>query len=1063
MIPRFFIDRPVFAWVIALVILLAGLISLRQLPVSMYPEVAPPALAVTVSYPGASAQVIEETITALIEQELNGIENLLYMESASESAGLATITLTFKTGTNLDIASVEAQNRIKRAEPRLPEEVRRQGISVVKSRRNFLMIVTLYSPNRSMTNIDLSSFAAANVLEQIRRVPGVGEANLFGSEYAMRIWLDPQKLTAFGLTPAEALRAVRAQNVQLATGELNQAPAKPGQELAATIVTQGKLLNPGEFGNIILRAKPDGATVRLKDVARVELGAQDYSIMSRLNGQPSANIGIKLAPTGNALDTAKAVKARMAELSRFFPEGVAWDIPYDTSRFIEISITEVLKTLAEAFVLVFLVMWLFLENLRAAFIPTIVVPIALVGALVGINALGYSINLLTLFAMVLAIGIVVDDAIVVVENVERIMTQEGLPPRQATRKAMGQIFGAIIGITLVLSAVFVPMAFFGGSVGAIYRQFAVTLVFAMLFSALMAFTLTPALCANLLRHVSRDELMPHKGFFGWFNRAFARTTNGYLAAVAHVLRRPVRLLLIYLALLVATGWFFLHLPSGFLPEEDQGYFINVVQLPSGATQERTLQVLSELEQYYLQQPEVEKVIGVAGFSFFGRGQNAAIAFTRLKDWSERPDKESHATTVIRRANMALFRIKQAMLFAINPPPIPELAAVGGFDFRLQDRSALGRERLLEVRNMVLGLAGKDPRLAGVRPEGQEAAPQLLLDIDRLKAQSLGIDLGELNDTLQATLGTAYINDFVRQGRILRVQMQADADTRSTPEKVLSVRVRNTRGELIPLSEIAAPRWVVGAPKLDRFNGVPAMKVSGGPAPGHTTGEAMAAMEEIARQLPTGIGFEWSGTSYEERISGSQAPFLFGLSLLVVFLVLAALYESWSIPAAVVLLVPVGVFGAVMGVLLRGLPNDVYFKVGLIAIIGLSAKNAILIIEFARQLQDEGRELVDAIVEACRLRFRPILMTSIAFVSGVLPLAIATGAGASSRHALGTGVMGGMIAATVLGVLFVPMLFLLVRRVFPGRKAKHRHPAEVAEHVVSEPRLPDAVADPLERM
>jgi len=1049
MIPHYFIDRPIFAWVIALVIVLAGLLSLRQLPVSMYPEVAPPALSINVTYPGASAQVIEETVTAIIEQEMNGIENLQYMESSSESAGVASITLTFLPGTNLDIASVEAQNRIKRAEPRLPEEVRRQGITVTKSRRNFLMIVVLHSPDGSMSNIDLSSYAAANLLEQIRRVPGVGEANLFGSEYAMRIWLDPNKLTAYGLTPGEALRAVQAQNVQLATGELNQAPALPGQELAATIVTQGKLVTPEEFGNIILRAKADGTTVRLKDVARVELGAQDYSIKSRLNGRPSAGIGVKLSPTGNALETAAAVKARVEELSRFFPEGIAWDVPYDSSRFIDISIKEVLKTLLEAFLLVFLVMWLFLENLRAAVIPTIVVPIALVGALTGLAALGFSINLLTLFAMVLAIGIVVDDAIVVVENVERIMTQEGLSPREATRKAMSQIVNAIIAITLVLSAVFVPMAFFGGSVGAIYRQFAVTLVLTMLFSALMAFTLTPALCANLLRHVSRDELMPRTGFFGWFNRFFARTTNGYLATVARVLRRPLRLLAIYIALAIATGWLFLRVPGGFLPEEDQGYIINVVQLPPGATQERTLEVLEQLEQHYLSQPEVEKVIGVAGFSFFGRGQNGAIAFARLKDWSERKEDENHVLSVIRKANMAFFQIKQAMLFAINPPPIPELAAVGGFDFRLQDRAGVGREKLLEARNLVLGLASQDPRLAGVRPEGQEASPQLLLDIDRVKAQSLGIELAELNDTLQATLGTAYINDFVRQGRILRVQMQADAETRSTPDKVLSVRVRNARGELIPLSEIATPRWVVGAPKLDRYNGVPAMKVAGNPAPGYSTGDALAAMEEIGRQLPPGIGFEWSGTSFEERLSGAQAPLLFGLSLLVVFLVLAALYESWSIPFAVILLVPVGVFGAVLGVLLRDLPNDVYFKVGLIATIGLSAKNAILIIEFARQLQDEGRDIIESIIEACRLRFRPILMTSIAFICGVLPLAVASGAGAASRHAIGTGVMGGMIAATALGIFFVPMLFLLVRRLFPGRKVKHHshqdEPVKAVEH------------------
>ncbi len=1037
MIPRFFIDRPIFAWVIALTIVLGGLLSLRALPVSMYPEVAPPALSISATYPGASAKVIEETVTSLIEQEMNGIENLLYMESNSESAGLATITLTFTAGTDLDVASVEAQNRIKRVEARLPEDVRRNGVTVAKSRRNFLMFVTLFSPDQTLDNVDLGSFGAANVLDQIRRVPGVGEAQLFGSEYAMRIWLDPLKLASFGLTPSDALTAVRAENVQLATGELNQTPSLPGQEIAATIVTRGKLETPDEFGDVILRANANGATVRIRDVGRVELGAQSYDIRSRLNGQPAAHIGIKLSPTGNALDTAEAVKARMAELAKFFPPGVAWDVPYDSSRFIDISVTEVLKTLGEAFVLVFLVMWIFLGNLRAAVIPTIVVPVALVGALIGLHAFGFSINLLTLFAMVLAIGLVVDDAIVVVENVERIMTQEGLPPKPAAKKAMGQIFGAIIGITLVLSAVFVPMAFFGGSVGAIYRQFSVTLVLTMFFSAVMAFTLTPALCATLLRHTPGHELIPRTGLLGLFNRFFEWISRSYVGGVVRVLRRPLRLGLIYLILVAATGWLFIKVPGGFLPEEDQGYFISLVQLPAGATQERTLEVLSRVEQIYMADPAVSKVVGVQGFSFFGRGQNAAVAFTRLKPWEERTTPDLHATSVVHRSMMALLGIKEAMSFAINPPAIPELAAVGGFDFRLQDRSGVGRDQLLEARNMMLGLASQDPVLAGVRPEGQEAAPQLLIDIDRVKARSLGVDIGELNDTLQATLGTAYINDFVRQGRILRVQMQAEAATRATPERILSVRVRNSRGELIPLSEVARAEWTVGSPKLDRYNGVPAMKLAGGPAPGHSTGEAMAEMEKLARNLPPGIGYEWSGTSLEEKVSANQAPLLFALSLLVVFLALAALYESWSIPLAVILVVPIGVFGAVLAVLIRELPNDVYFKVGLITIIGLSAKNAILIIEFARQMQDEGKALMESILEACRLRFRPIIMTSIAFIFGVLPLAIASGAGAASRHAIGTGVMGGMIAATVLAIFFVPMLFLLVRKLFPA----HPHPVE----------------------
>ncbi|MEW5781763.1 MAG: efflux RND transporter permease subunit [Pseudomonadota bacterium] len=1034
MLPRFFIDRPVFAWVIALVIILGGLLSLRQLPVASYPSVAPPALSITLNYPGASAQVVEETAVALIEQELNGIENLLYMESSAEQ-NRGTITLTFASGTNLDLASVETQNRIKRAEARLPEDVRRLGVTVAKSARNFLMIVSIFSPDQSLDNIALGSFAAANVLESIRRTPGVGEAILFGTEYSMRIWLRPDRLQAFNLTPADVAKAVRAQNVQLATGELGAIPAVPGQEIAATIITKSRLATPEEFGDIIVRADARGATVRVKDVARVELGAEDYSVAARVDGQPNAAIAVRMAPGANALETAKAVRATMTRLAQYFPKGIDWLVPYDTSTFVDISIREVVKTLIEAMILVVLVMYLFLENWRATFIPAIVVPVALLGGTVGLYFFGYSINVLTLFAMVLAIAIVVDDAIVVVENVERIMSEEGLAPREATIKAMGQIFGAIIAITLVLSAVFVPMAFFGGSTGAIYRQFSVTLVLTMLFSALMAMTLTPALCATLLKH-QKGEVLPARGFFGWWNRFFAATVKRYVGATRRMLGRPGRWLVVYATILAAAGWLFAKLPGSFLPSEDQGYFINIVQLPPGATRERTLEVLSTVEQYYLKQPEVAHVIGVAGFSFFGRGQNAAIAFVRLKDWDERPGKESEAESLVRKANMTFFRIKQAMIFAINVPPIPELAAVGGFDFRLQDRGGIGREKLLEARNMALGLAGQNPVLAGVRPEGQEAGPQLFLDIDRLKASALGVSIADLNDTLQSALGAAYLNDFVRQGRILRVQMQADASLRRTPEDILRLPIRNGRGEMIPLAEFAQAKWIIGSPKLDRYNGLPAMKIAGGPAPGRSTGEAMAAMEAIAKQLPAGVGFEWSGTSFEERQSGAQAPFLFAISLLVVFLCLAALYESWSVPFAVMLVVPLGIFGAVLAVTLRGLPNDIYFKVGLIAIIGLSAKNAILIIEFARELQEQGRELIEATLEACRLRFRPILMTSIAFVFGVLPLAISTGAGANSRHAIGTGVMGGMISATVLAVFLVPVFFVVVRRIFPGHP-RHR--------------------------
>jgi len=1035
MFAKFFIDRPIFAIVIALVIVLAGALGLRALPLSQYPAVAPPAISFNISYPGASAQVIEDTVTALIEQEMNGIERLLYMESTSE-LGAGSVTLTFEAGTNVDIASVEAQNRYKRIEARLPDDVRRIGVPVTKPSRNYVMFVSINSPDNSLSSVDLGSYAGAQLLDPIRRVPGVGEALLFGTEYSMRIWLQPEKLHAYNLAPGDVMRAVRAQSVELATGELGQAPAASGQQISAPIVVRSRLSTPEQFGNVLVRIQPDGSALRVRDVARVELGSQSYDIFARRDGQPNAAIAIRVAPNGNALEVAKAVRNKMDELSRYFPKGMAWAVPYDTSRFVEISIREVVITLFEAVLLVFLVMWLFLENIRATLIPTIVVPVALTGALAGLYVFGYSINVLTLFAMVLAIGIVVDDAIVVVEAVERIMTTEGLPPREATRKAMDQIINAIVGITVVLMAVFAPMLFFGGSVGVIYRQFAVTLMLTMLFSALMALSLTPALCATILKHEAGKEMLPTTGFFGWFNRFFAATVRRYLDTVRRMLGKTGRWLAVYAAIIGATGWLFLHLPGSFLPEEDQGYFVSMIQLPPGSSQERTLEVLSQVEQYYLKQPEVANVIGVVGFSFFGRGQNAALTFVRLKDWDERKGADQSSMALVRRANMAFFQIKQAMIFAVNPPPIPELASTGGFDFRLQDRGGNGREKLLEARNLALGLAGKNTTLAGVRPEGQEAAPQLLLDIDRRKAETLGVSIAELNETLQSTFGVAYVNDFERQGRILRVQMQAEAATRATPEQLLRVPVRNRSGTMVPLSELVKPRWIVGAPKLDRFNGLPSMKIAGGPAPGRSTGEAMEAMQEIGGQLPNGFGSEWAGTSFEEKLAGTNAPFLFALSLLVVFLALAALYESWSIPFAVMLVVPLGIFGATLAVTARGLPNDVYFKVGLIAIIGLSSKNAILIIEFARELQERGMSLADATLEACRLRFRPILMTSLAFILGVLPLAVSTGAGANSRHAIGTGVIGGMLAATVLAVFLVPVFYVVVRKFFPGHSRTH---------------------------
>ena len=1043
MLAKFFIDRPVFAWVIALVILLAGSLSLTKLPVSQYPAVAPPAIAFNITYPGASAQVIEETVTALIEQEMNGIEHLLYMESSAE-LGVGSVTLTFTPGTNIDVASVEAQNRYKRVEARLPDDVRRLGVPVTKPARNYMMLISLYSPDKSKTAIDLGSFAAAYVLDPIRRVPGVGEANMFGTEYSMRIWLDASKLHSYNLAPSDVTKAIRAQNVQLATGELGQNPAAPGQQINAVVLVRSRLSTPEEFGNILVKTKPDGSAVRVKDIARVELGAQSYDIFARLDGEPVATVAIRVAPDGNALDVAKAARARMVELERYFPPGIKWMVPYDTSRFIAISLSEVVTTLFEAMGLVFLVIYLFLGNLRATLIPAVVVPVALTGALTGLYVLGYSINVLTLFAMALAIGIVVDDAIVVVENVERIMSEERLPPRDATRKAMDQIFGAVIGITLVLCAVFVPMAFFGGAVGAIYRQFAVTLVLTMLFSALMALTLTPAMCATVLKLPVDGHTIPQKGFFAGFTRFFARTGTRYRNRIERILRRPGRALVVYAAVIAAAGLLMARLPGSFLPEEDQGYFIALVQLPPGATRERTTEVLSRLEQHYLKQPEVDHVIGVLGFSFFGRGQNAALAFIRLKPWDERKGEASTVQALIARANAAFFLVKEGFLFGTNVPAISELGAIGGFDFRLQDRSGLGREKLTEARNMMLAMAGQNPALVGVRPEGQDPAPQLLLEIDREKARALSVDLGDLNDTLQSAIGVAYINDFVRAGRILRVQMQADADLRRTPEDILRLPVRNARGEMVPVGEFVKPAWQVAVPKLDRYNGFPSMKISGSAAPGHSSGEAMAVMEAMVGKLPQGLGFEWSSTSLEEKISGNQAPLLFGVSLVVVFLALAALYESWSIPFAVLLAVPLGVFGAVLGVTLRGLPNDVYFKVGLIATIGLSSKNAILIIEFARELNERGMGIVEATLEACRLRFRPIMMTSIAFILGVTPLVISSGAGAQSRHAIGTGVMGGMVGATALAVFLIPVFFVVVRRIFPGHP-RHREDASQEAH------------------
>jgi multidrug efflux pump len=1034
----FFVDRPVFAWVLALIIALGGLLSIRGLPVAQYPTIAPPSIAVSTSYPGASAQTLEDTVTAVIEQEMNGAEGLQYVYSTSDSSGAATVTLTFQPGTDPRLASVDVQNRLKRVESRLPAEVRQQGIRVEKAANNFLMFIILKATQDGLTRTDLANYATANILDQVRRVEGVGDVTLFGSEYAMRIWIDPARLTGLNLATTDVIAALRDQNVQVAGGSLGALPSVEGQQLNASIVVPAsRLTTPEQFGDIILRASPDGSVARLKDVARIEIGAADYSVEARLNGKPVAGLGIKLAPTANALDTAAGVRAKMDELKGYFPSGMDYEVPYDTTRFIQISIEEVIKTLVEAIILVFLVMYLFLQNLRATIVPTVVVPIALLGTLGAMLAFGFSVNVLTLFGMVLAIGILVDDAIVVVENVERIMSEEGLPAREATRKAMGQISGAIVGITLVLTAVFIPMAFFSGSVGNIYRQFSLSLVASMMFSALLALTLTPALCATLLKQVDAGHHHEKKGFFGWFNRGFSRTSRTYQGMVERIIAKAGRYLLIYGVIVAAVVLMFSRLPSSFLPEEDQGYLVSIVMLPTGATQERTLQVLDKLEQHYIKDPAVERVITVAGFSFFGAGQNGGIAFTTLKPWDERESPDLHVSAVVGRAFGYFMTIKDAFVFPLNPPPIPELGNSSGFDFRLQDRGGQGHAKLMEARNMLLGMASQSKIVTGLRPEGQEDTPQLQVDVDRGRARALGLQMADINTTLGVSFGSAYINDFVYQGRVKRVMVQADATRRMLPEDVMQLRVRNARGGMVPFSAFATAKWVMGSPRLERYNGFPSVKIAGAAAPGFSTGDAMVEMERLAKQLPPGFGFEWSGQSFEERMSGAQAPLLYALSILTVFLVLAALYESWSIPFAVILVVPLGILGAVLGVTLRGMPDDVYFKVGLIAIVGLSAKNAILIIEFAKDLQAQGMSMRSAILEAVHLRFRPILMTSLAFILGVMPLALASGAGSASQRAIGTGVMGGMITATVLAVFFVPVFYVVVRSFFRGSERQRK--------------------------
>jgi multidrug efflux pump len=1033
---RFFINRPIFAWVVAIVIMLAGVLAILGLPISQYPSIAPPAITISGVYPGASAKTVEDAVTQVIEQKMKGIDGLRYMTASSDSTGGISITLTFNNGTNPDIAQVQVQNKLQLATPLLPAAVTQQGLVVSKSTKNFLMVLGFVSENGSMKQADLGDYVAANVIDPLSRVEGVGDVTLFGSQYAMRIWLDPAKLQSYQLTPADVATAISAQNTEVSAGELGGAPAMPGQQLNATVSAQSRLQTAEQFGAILLKTTASGATVNLRDVARMELGSENYNTVARFNGHAATGVAIKLATGANALDTANAVRKKIDQLSKQFPAGMKAEIAFDTTPFVKLSIEEVVKTLAEAVVLVFLVMYLFLQNFRATLIPTMAVPVVLLGTFGILSVLGYSINTLTMFAMVLAIGLLVDDAIVVVENVERVMTEEGLSPKEATIKSMGQITGALVGIALVLSAVFVPMAFFGGSTGVIYRQFAVTIVAAMALSVLVAMVFTPALCASFLKPVEKGHHAASTGFFGWFNRSFDRGSSKYQGWVGAMLNRGKRSMLLYAVIIGALAFVFLRLPTSFLPEEDQGVLFAQIQLPAGATQQRTLKVIEQVEQHFMtaEKDKVASIFTVAGFSFGGNGQNTGIAFVRLKDWAERPGKEGRANAVVGRAMGTFSQIRDAFVFAFAPPAVLELGNASGFDLQLQDQAGVGHDALMAARNQLLGMASKNPALVGVRPNGQDDTPQYKITVDQQKASALGLSIAEVNRVLSTGWGSSYVNDFIDRGRVKKVYLQGQPDSRMAPEDLGKWFVRNAEGEMVPFSAFASGTWVYASPRLERYNGVSSLEVLGMPAPGVSSGVAVAEVEKMAAQLPPGIGYEWTGLSLEERDSGSQTPMLYSLSLLVVFLCLAALYESWTVPLSVLLVVPLGVVGTVLATWVFKLSNDVYFQVGLLTVVGLAAKNAILIVEFAKELQEQGQGLREATLQAVRLRLRPILMTSIAFGLGVLPLAIASGAGSGSQNAIGVGVLGGMLSATFLGIFFVPVFFVLVRGLFDKRKA-----------------------------
>ena len=1026
--PKFFIDRPIFAWVIAILICLAGATAILRLPIEAYPDIAPPSVVISADYPGASAQVVQQAVTQVIEQQLTGLNKLLYFSSSSSADGSANITVTFENGTNLDIAAVQVQNRVAVAEPQLPSEVQALGVQVNKANAGFLEVVALRSNNPNFDTYALNNLVASQVLDPLERIPGVGSANQFGSEYAMRIWLNPLKLQGYGISATDVLNAVKSQNIQTAAGSLGAAPAVPGQALTVTVNGESRFSTPQQFENIILRTNSDGTTVRLKDVARVQLAPYSYGFLSLYNGKPVAGIGLQLLPGANALQVAAAVRAKMDQLQQSFPQGVTWFSPYDSTTFVKISIDEVVKTLFAAMALVFLVIYLFLQNLRATLIPSLVVPVALLGTFAGLYIAGFSINILTLFAMVLAIGLVVDDAIVVVENVERHISEEGLAPREATIVAMQQITGAIVAITLVLAAVFIPAGLLTGSVGVIYRQFSLTIAIAMLLSATMALSFTPALCASLIKPNQK-----HNRMLGWFNRLFAWTQRVYMARVRHAVRHTPRWMLLYLVLILGAAWLFTRLPSSFLPEEDQGYALAIVQLPPGATIDRTIGVLDQIKNIVTKNPAVTGMMEIAGFSFVGSSENAGMGFIRLKPWSERAKADEQIGPFMQWANRSLSGIKGAQIFVVNLPTIRGLSQFGGFDMELEDRAGLGHAKLMQAMGKLLGKADHNPTLAGVRPNGLPPAPQLQMTVDRVQAASMGLTVGDVYNALQLMLAPVFVNDFNYQGRVLRVLIEADAPFRMGPQDLDDFYTASSSGAMVPLSTVVHTKWTLGSPTLTRYNGYGSIEIVGNAAPGYSSGQAMTTMQDIVRNdLPRGIGYEWTGQSYQEVLSGQQAPILYTLSMVVVFLALAALYESWSIPVAVLLVLPMGVLGSLLLTWLRGLPDDIYFKVGLIAIIGLSAKNAILIVEFAREQQLKGMGLIAATLEAARLRLRPILMTSIAFILGVLPLAISSGAGANSRHSIGTGVIGGMLGATVIGLLLIPVFYVVVRRLTGDR-------------------------------